>query len=315
MYRSIMVPLDGSELAEWALPAAVQIARRDSAEIELLSVTQLAPAGIGVISDRGDGFETWRTTAGASLDYLTATAARISESSSVAVKPIAQFGLDDPAAQLVEHTHEKDTDLIIMATHGYGRFKRFCAGSVSDAVVRKSRIATLLIRPGEGKPDLEHGPEFRQILIPLDTSPEAETVIDHAIALGGVDADYTLITVLALLPAPAEELAMLPTFEDEQTRRAREDATQASLDAVAERLWVRNQRYRVSSVIRTSNSAARTIADYAATHAVDLITMTTHGRGGALRVMLGSVADAVARETTVPVLLFRPAGMNNGPTG
>jgi nucleotide-binding universal stress UspA family protein len=309
MYRSILVPLDGSELAEWALPAAIHIARRESAQIELLSITQLAPAGIGVITDRGDGIENWRATAGASLDYLAEIAARINQTCSVAVKPIAQFGLDDPASQLIEHSHEMDADLIVMATHGHGRFKRFWTGSVADSVVRKSRIATLLIRPGEGTIDLEREPEFRHILVPLDASPAAETVVDHAIALGGVDADYTLITVLPLLPAPIDELAVMPTVEDERTRRSREDAAQTMLDVVAERIWLRNQRYRVSSVMCTGSSAAHAIVDYAVSQGVDLIAMTTHGRGGALRVMMGSVADAVARQATIPVLLYRPDGI------
>ena len=190
MYRTILVPLDGSRLAEWGLPAAVGIARQHGAQLQLLMVEVLRSAVSAVDGlTFSDGGEVWRSAAeDSSQTYLTEVERRVEVLHPVTIKSEVRAGFEHAARQLVQYAHDSDIDLIVMATHGHGPLKRFWLGSVADAVVRHSRIPTLLIRPGsDAEAELKSELRFRNILIPLDGSDAAETIIDHALAVGGYD--------------------------------------------------------------------------------------------------------------------------------
>ncbi len=200
------------------------------------------------------------------------------------------------------------TDLVVMTTHGYGPLARAWMGSVADKLVRRLPMPILLARPHEATLDLletVHERVFEHVLIPLDGSALAEEILDPALALGALmDAEYTLmeaIEVPVLGYAPAAQAAMLDERVLEQWRAE----ARAYLERVAARI-----RARVS-VVRTNVTLAppaMAIIDYAREHAADLIALSTHGRGGLARMLLGSVADKVIRGADVPVLLQRPRG-------
>ncbi|MEX2282708.1 MAG: universal stress protein [Gemmatimonadota bacterium] len=309
MYRTILVPLDGSRLAEWALPAAVGIARRHAAELQLLTVQVLRP-DVSAIDGLtfGAGSEAWRSAAeDPSQTYLAEVARRVEVHHPVTIKSVVRSEFEDASRQLVQYTQDRNVDLIVMATHGHGPLMRFWLGSVADAVVRQSRIPTLLIRPrSDAEADLKSEPRFRNILIPLDGSGAAEIIIEHALAVGGYDAEYTLFQAFPLLPVFSTEYAAVAAV-DAQVLRAQEDAAEATLEMLAERIRLRDVRFRVHTATASKASSAEAILDYAERNHNDLIAMTTHGRGGAARLMLGSVADKVMRGAEVPVLLYRPA--------
>jgi nucleotide-binding universal stress UspA family protein len=310
MYRSILVPLDGSRLAEWALPAAINIARRQAARLELVTIDRVRPTVSGIDGlTFSDGDEAWSSAAeDEALTYLTELARRIQALHPVQVKSTVRAGLESAPDQLVAYAHDADIDLIVMATHGYGLFKRFWLGSVADAVARHSRIATLLVRPQpDAAADLTGQIRFRNVLLPLDGSETAETIIDHALEVGGHDAEYTLFQALPLMPVFTSEYVAVAATVDAQMLRARQNAAEAMLETLAERIRLRDRRFQVHTATATEASSAGAILDYAERNHNDLIALTTHGLGGAVRMMLGSVADKVTRGAEVPVLLYRPA--------
>ncbi len=306
MYRSILVPLDGSRMAEWALPVAISIARRQSAQLELITIEQVTrvPAGLTF----SDGGESWRSAAqDPPLGYLSEVVRRIAEVYPVPVKPTVRAGVESVAYQVVQHAYDSDTDLIVIATHGYGLLKRFWLGSVANAVVRRSRIATLLVRPdAEADVDLTAETQFRNILIPLDGSPAAQTMVDHAIAVGGTDARYTLLQALPLMPVFSSEYVVVAAEIDGEMGRSQQEGARAMLDTTADQLRLRDRRFQVQTAVAAGASVAGEILDYAERNHIDLIGLTTHGHGGWVRMMLGSVADKVTRGAEVPVLLYRP---------
>ena len=309
MYRTILVPLDGSSLAEWALPAAVGIARHHGGQLQLLTVQVLRPDILAIDGlTFSDGSDAWRSAAeDSSLTYLTEVARRVEELHPVTIKSEVRAEFEDAARQLVQYAHDSDIDLIVMATHGHGPLMRFWLGSVADAVVRHSRVPTLLIRPrSDAEADLKSEMYFRNILIPLDGSDAAETIIDHALAVGGYDAEYTLFQAFPLLPVFSTEYAAVSAV-DAETMHAQQEAAEATLETLAERIRLRDVRFRVHVATASKNTSAEAILDYAERNQNDLIALTTHGRGGAIRLMLGSVADKVTRGAEVPVLLYRPA--------
>jgi nucleotide-binding universal stress UspA family protein len=309
MFRTILVPLDGSPLSEWALPAAVGIARRHAAQLQLLTV-QVLRAAVSAIDGLtfSDGSEAWRSAAEDSAQaYLAEVAHRVEVLHPVTIKSAVRAEFENAARQIVQYAHDSDIDLIVMATHGHGPLMRFWLGSVADGVVRHSQIPILLIRPrSDAEADLKTETQFRNILIPLDGSDAAETIIDYAIAVGGHNAEYTLFRAFPLLPVFATEYAAVAAVDAEVTH-AQQQAAEVTLETLAERIRLRDERFRVHIATASKNTSAEAILDYAERNHSDLIAMTTHGRGGAIRLMLGSVADKVTRGAEVPVLLYRPA--------
>ncbi|MEX2282697.1 MAG: universal stress protein, partial [Gemmatimonadota bacterium] len=212
------------------------------------------------------------------------------------------------ANEIVQHAYDTGTELIVMTTHGYGRFKRFWLGSVADAVIRLCRIPVLLMRPrDQARIGLKDEPQFRNILILLDGSSVAESIFDHAFAIGGTAAQYTLFHALPLMPVYSAEFVMAAAAVNGELRVAQRQSAQATLDQAATRLRQHDARLQVRTEVSSDDFAAGAILDYAEQNHVDLIALTTHGAGGVVRLMLGSVADKITRGAEVPVLLYRPA--------
>jgi nucleotide-binding universal stress UspA family protein len=305
MYRSIMVPLDGSAFGEYALPLALSIARRAGATVNLVHVcTPLGPNVFGGALDAPvlgqSRLAQMREPASAYLDQL---ATCLSERWEVVITATV---LEGPAVDTLRAHALASADLVVLTTHGRGPLSRFWLGSVADRLVRELPMPILLARPHEEPLDLleeVHEQAFQHMLIPLDGSTLAEGVLEPAVALGKLmQAEYTLlqtIEVPILGYAPAAQVAGL---DDQILEQWRVEA-QAYLDQVAEHMRAQGLHVQVSVMI---GQAAPAILDYARNHAVDMIAMATHGRSGAVRMLLGSVADKVVRGAGAPVLLYRP---------
>jgi nucleotide-binding universal stress UspA family protein len=300
MYHSIMIPLDRSSFGEHALPLARSIARRTGASLQLAYVYMPGqPLAMDAIPPYDRGFEAQdRAHDRAYLDRL---AERMDADGSIDVTVTMLDG--QIAEALLANVVAEKVDLVVMATHGRGALSRFWLGSVADRLVRRATAPVLLVRPQEGSPDLAHEPVLHQVLVPLDGSALAEQVLAHATALGtSMDAEYTLLQ--AIEPLAGEYGAELYATEKGQVAFARlQEQGQTYLEGVAARLRAEALRVRTAIVV---GPPARAILEYAHSHPVDLIAMTTHGRSGIANLLIGGVADKVLRGTTVPVLLYRP---------
>ena len=303
MIRTILVPLDGSAFGEHALPLALGIARQAGATVRLVHICAtpaprrfrashtLAPA-----ADREHA-----------EPYLAQLAGVLEERWEV---PIRSAVLDGPPAPTLRaEAIAQRADLVVMTTHGYGPLSRAWLGSVAQELVRTLPMPVLLTRPHGEPVDLLEAVDplpFARILLPLDGSPLAEQVLPHALALGSLcDAEYTVAQALnppSLGYAPAATVAGLSQqILDEWMGLAHEYLAQ-----VAVRLRSQGAPTTARVVL---GAPAPAIIDYAGSHAIDLIAMATHGRGGATRLLLGSVADRVLQMAGVPVLLFHPLEM------
>jgi nucleotide-binding universal stress UspA family protein len=106
-----------------------------------------------------------------------------------------------PAEAILACARGIRADLIIMTTRGRGGLARLLLGSVADAVVRHARCPVLLV-PADARHSEEHDPRYRQLLVAVDGSPEAERALPHALALAQrFDAEVTLVR--AVVPAVA----------------------------------------------------------------------------------------------------------------
>ena len=301
--RSILVPLDGSPLAERALPLATALARRSGARVRLALVHRMPPPPF-----MPDAARLYATVEGAirqgEHDYLHAIAARISGALERPASAVILEG--EPADALGKHVRDAGTDLVVMTTHGRGPVQRAWLGCVADRLVRSLDIPVLLVPPPASADEMVVADTtISRILVPLDGSALAEATLEHAVGLARMfDAPIELIQVVPPAVFEPEPPVAFPSGIDEQLTSIRKSIAQDYLDDVAERLRERGVAATATAVVGAS--VAGTLADLAHADSTDLVAIATHGRSGLPRLVLGSVADKLVRSAKTPVLVCRP---------
>ena len=298
MYRSILVPLDGSAFSEHALPMARLLAQRSGATLRLVHVQtrSLADKDFTALSDNHE------------LTYLDQLKERLAANSSVPLamttevleRSLFQMVQESLGKFLASHIATTTPDLVVMTTHGRGGLARAWLGSVADALVRQSNAPILLLRPSEGSPDFTQSPSLQQMLIPLDGSPLAEQILASALALGDtLGTDFTLLRIVEPLFPIYNYLARTKELDEAEilaARRYLEEVTKRLADA----------KRQIHTRVVLAPTLAQAILEDVQRHPSDLIALATHGFSGLQRMMIGSVADKVLRGSDVPVLIYRP---------
>lgn len=150
MIDHILVPLDGSPVAEGILPVAEELGRRLDAEVTLLQVVDLVPQaivvepGAGMVVDPDVITMQMDAEAEAAQTYLMGVTARL-QSQGLKVRWVTQRGLAAPA--IVDYARDNGVDLIAMSTHGRSGLGRLVFGSVADQVMRDAASPVLMIKP------------------------------------------------------------------------------------------------------------------------------------------------------------------------
>jgi nucleotide-binding universal stress UspA family protein len=301
MYRSLIVPLDGSPFAEHALPLALSIARRTGAALQLVHAHMpFVQVETGMAYD-------------ATLDlhlrdqeksYLEGAANRVRAAAPVAVSVAMR---DAPIGEAIaERAADANADLIVMTTHGHGPLSRVWLGSVADDLVRHAPVPVLLVRPQEKAVDLAHDCSVGHVLIALDGTPQAEAALDPALELGRLwQADYTVVRVVQppLFAGHDPTVPVQPPTGQPIADRLRAEATRY-IDGVAARLG--GQGVQVQPRVVLDRQPAGGILAQGGDRPGTVIALATRGRGGLARALMGSVADKVIRGATTPVLVVPP---------
>jgi nucleotide-binding universal stress UspA family protein len=297
MLRRLLVPLDGSPLAERALPLVEQLARLTDARVNLLLAVDrldwLPETTLSVVVDRQQEQARARHAAGR---YLEAVAQRLRDDG---LSVTVQLAATPPSTAIVEASDQ--ADLIIMTTHGRTGLGRWTLGSVADKVVRSSERPVLLLRPETAA--IAGDRPLHRLLVPLDGSPLAEQALPLARLLAGAaGASLYLLHGFGWPIDITRSLAYLEPIGGEALMEADRQRLVAYLETTAEPL--RAAGLTVVTNLR-DQAAAEAIVAEVAEQAIDLIVMTTHGRGGVSRWFLGSVADRLLHGAPVPLLLLR----------
>ncbi|MGH2609738.1 MAG: universal stress protein [Tepidiformaceae bacterium] len=154
MYERVLVPLDGSSLAEAILPYVEELSKKLGSELVLLHAVPPLESFLSVPIDPiappvgVDAVQIHEASTKAGAEYLAGVKARL-ESASIAATTVLVDGHGEAA--ILEYAEREAPSLIAMATHGRGGLSRMVMGSVADAIVRKSRLPVLLLRPGENE--------------------------------------------------------------------------------------------------------------------------------------------------------------------
>ena len=297
MYTSIVVPLDGLPFANRALPMALALACRTGAAICLVHVQE--PLMLSAGTPRYDA-PLYHDLLQETRSQLTAIAAQLTQETSLVVD--AEF-LDGPVVETLEqHLAGGRHDLVVMMTHGRSGLSRAWEGSVADGLAMLASVPLLLMRE-ETAPMEPAEPLFRRVLVPLDGSALAEEVLDHLVSLSTPDVTvYVLLSIM--VPSRPLEYPDSVSLSDPVDEGSQRDGVQAYLTGVAREL--RDSGALVEVCVEMHEHAAHGILAAAAQQHVDLIALSTHGRGALSRLVHGSVTDAVVRGATVPTLVFRP---------
>ncbi|HVX31379.1 MAG TPA: universal stress protein [Nitrolancea sp.] len=294
-FSRVLIPLDGSHLAETVLPAAFVIAQRCGATVTLLHVLEHnAPERV-----HGEQHLSNTQAAGA---YLNDVAQRYQVEGVQTERHVHENPEHDVARSIAAHAAELQVDLIALTTHGSGGLRGFLFGSIAQQTLRHTTRPVLLVRPEvrDGK-----RANYRTILVPLDGTPQASTALPLAEMLAIVgNARLHLIRVVptvgtipstsgssaAATFSPSAAAALLNIEEQEAA-----NALAAQRDALSDTLTVTLEVRRGEVVDELQAAVERADAD--------LVVMSTHGRAGLEGLWTGSVASKLIGRLTRPVIL------------
>lgn len=304
MYSRILVPLDGSKLSESVLPYSRALAKALRVPVELLRAVDPDVVSTFVNPAEGRFLDVMESTMKRdSAEYLESVAGSFPDPSAVTCSP----EIDTPADAIMTRAAADSHALIAMATHGRSEVGRWFLGSITHKVLLTTTNPLLLVRPSE-KVETLGVASVKKMIVPLDGSTLAERVLPHVDALAkAMNLDVILLRAYALPAATyyASE-AYVPDWAT-LTEQASESAQQY-LDQVRRRL----QETGLSSVstLVMEGDAAKNIIEIAHESEHSLVALCSHGRSGMARLILGSVADRVVRQSRDPVLVIRAQATN-----
>jgi nucleotide-binding universal stress UspA family protein len=299
-FRNIIVPLDGSELAETALEPALAIAHQQDAELVLMRAPQTDSMAVPIAEPLGGVGLYWpeeslRATHQECLEYLQ----RLADQHRGQGVPLRVQVVDGhPDAAILQLAESIRADLIIMSTHGYSGVTRWVMGSVTEKVLRGAQIPVFVIR-GQGP--------LRKMLLPLDGSAVSETALEPAFQLArALGATVTLFQAVTPAGAPARKFKGTEGAEPDLAE-AEEAGPSAGAQNYLRQITARFESTGVPT--RTAlgpTPAAEQIVDYADRHGEQLIAMATHGRNGWRRWIYGSVTEKVLHRGCCSMLIVPP---------
>jgi nucleotide-binding universal stress UspA family protein len=273
MLKKILLTLDGSENAEKALPWAKQFAKCEKALVILVRVVPSNGDRALAAQEREEARE-----------YLLKMERELNFAG-IATKVLVRRGT--PAQEIVDAARDQGIDLIVMSTRGGSPVKRWMMGGVTEQVMRMSPVPVLPVWSHLSRPRQGH---VRRLIVPLDGSKRAESIVWWAIRLAQIL--HAKLVFLHVYPNGTEH------------PRGWNGEVYAGLSRKMTRVAESLCRQGIPAEFRLQRGdAAERILNFADRN--DLILTTTHGYGGVKRWILGSVAEKLVHAASVPVLVYK----------
>lgn len=319
MFKRILVPLDGSTLAEQALVPAARIAHATGGSVLLVRVvSSLQEFGMytpGITPYLPDILDEDLSRATAYLAQMAVSLPLSGIDTRIAVfsGPIA--------STLLDVVRDERIDLVVMSSHGYTGFKRWMVGSIARKIVHHCPVPVFLLRKHVQQltSPSRHVPHPIKALVALDGSPFAEAALRPAVdlvaALSTPATGELSLMQLVKMPTVAEEMACEYLSLESDLRQAALRREGEYLQTVRERLCheVAGTNVTISWAVEECSDVADTLINLAergkgiGPHSpCDLIVMATHGRGGVQCWLMGSITERVLEHSSLPMLIVRP---------
>lgn len=295
MFKNLLIPLDGSRLAEAALAPAVFLAQHLHASVILIHIIERnAPKAI-----HGDLHLTNTEEACAYLETIAAQSFPITTG---VEKHVHSEEVRNVARSIVEHAGEYGPDLIVLTTHGRSGWRDWVVGSIAQQVITLGKTPVLLAKPELGAAGA--APTFRHFLVALDGDPAHESGLPIAAGLAqATGASLTLLHVVGTMSTLPGEQAAAGRLLPGATAALLEMKVQAAGEYLQGRAvpW-RAAGLAVACQVKRGEPALE-IVGAARENGCDLIVLGTHGKAGLNAFWANSVGAKTIPLTDIPLLL------------
>ncbi len=289
--KHILVPLDGSEFAEQALPAAEALCIAYESRLTLLTVKQKESFLKSIHFSLT--FKGRRLSINGERETYLQKIENSLKAKGVEVDHTIRTG--EVAESINGLVKEIGVDMVVISSHGRSGVSRLLLGSVANQVLQQATCPIMVVHPIEGVTPAV--PKFKKLLVTLDGSEFAERVLPYVKASVIFESVVLLISVPQV---PEAEMYGAVVNEIQELREHAETEAKEYLEGVSTNL----QKAGVNTtVIVTGSRPAQTIVSVAQKEKVDVIMMATHGRGGMDSLVVGSVAERIVQNTCCPVFL------------
>ena len=293
-FKRILVPLDGSNLAESVVPFVVSVAEAVAATVVLLHIVEEhAPQKV-----HGE-------------PHLTSEAAAERYLKDVEKKYVGRVRFEqhvhgteehDVAGSIARHVTELEADIVALCTHGRSGLRRVMYGSIAQQVLRRVPEPVLVVRPGMKLPA-----SIRTLLVPLDDRHEWRRALDVAVELArAADATIYLVTIVPTVTTVTGDRSaaarMAPVATIGAAGCGRRGVLAIRLNRLVEDLNA--QGVKTNAVVRRGDPVP-SLSEAAAQTPADLIVIATHGRSGLNAMMTGSVTANLAGRVSQPLLMIK----------
>ncbi len=309
MYQKMLIPLDGSELAEVVFTYAKELAGRLDIDLTLLHISSQTTR---------DFIPMQKAYVKRAADIVKRQAREVQERTlgKAPEKPLKVRGelvTGYPAEEILRYATENDIDLILLATHGRSGLKRWNIGSVAGKVLGASKTPVWLVRAGGEEATPYDKWSSQTLIVPLDGSELAESVLPHVETLAKQRSEKPVEVLLLKVSEPPS----IPTYYGpeisgvslnwgdyiQQETVRRKQSSEEYLAGIEKR--IKADRIKVSSRV-IEGKANDEIVDFANKHPESIIIMATHGRSGISRLVYGSVAANLLHGIANPIFMVKP---------
>lgn len=296
MFKKVLVPLDGSPMAELALQPALALAAASEGEVILLRSTKpvytMLPEYAGEY-EWSWPIESYDEAHHAAEEYLAGLTATVRVPTAKLRKQVVD---GDEAGAIIGITEAEDVDLVVMTSHGRSGARRRLLGSVTERVLHHASCPVMVIRSPL---------PIENVLVTLDGSTLAEKALGPALfAARAFGAETTLLRVNPITPATDFDYGSQVAGEAEElVRRSAHEQAEAYLAYAARRIVHAGADVETAVI---DGPIVDSILDHIEGNDVDLLVMTTHGRSGLKRWVYGSVTSKVMSGSRCSMLIIRP---------
>jgi nucleotide-binding universal stress UspA family protein len=289
MWKKILVPLDGSDLAELALPYAEELANAFKSEVILLHVSEPSESHYQHMHQL----------------YIEEVAQRVKDRIRK-IRPVLVTGKS--AEEIIGYAEKNDVGLLIMTSHGRSGILSWATGSIASKLLQAATMPVLLVKAAKPKRRVTREVLLNRILLPLDGSEAGEAAVAYVGELmSRLESEVTLLGVIS----SGQHIRSVGgldyiSYPPEQIEIFKKEA-QEYLDGVYRRLKRRRGTVRVTINVGAGD-VGQGIIKFAEEKGVDLIAVSSHGHSGIEKWVFGSIANKVVQGSKAPVLVVKALG-------
>lgn len=302
MFKTILVPLDGSQLADCVLPHVVAIARPFDSEITLLRMLEKTQAGT---SAQLFDLVNWQINKTRATLYLEKIKAQI-QREKTRVQTTVIEGL--VADGITEYAHSHGIKLIVLSSHGRNGLTRWGISSITQKIIMSAQTSLLIVRAhqdGIHSDELSERPLYRRILVPLDGSQRAENVLPIVTQLAQFHRSQ--IHLVQIIQTPEMARQMPPTREDVDLSNRIVSRNQEEAGRYLEQLKSRSflEGLTIQIHLITSDNTAVALHQLVEQENIDMVALSAHGYSGIHQWPYGSMVNNFVQYGKVPLLVVQ----------